>query len=240
MLDIVVYENDCGFMKKNVSSINAALAGYDIDYRIHKFDGYNEDLDALIRVKEGKKIYILDVEVPEISGLEVAAKIREYDWDSIIIISTAFEKYKNDVFYIRLMVLDFVSKYNGYESRLVDDIRLAVSIIDKQRVFTFRYNHVIYRIPYRQICYIEKEPIVKRCIIHTINNQYYITDSINAILAQLGDNFCRTHQSCIVNLDNIRRIDLSSNIIIFKNGDKTDMLTEKMKKEVKKYVGIGK
>lgn len=240
MLDIVVYENDRNFLQKNINSINLALAGYDIDYRIHKFDSYNEKLDALIKNNEGKKIYILDVEVDEVSGLEVAARIREYDWDSIIIIATAFEKYKNDVFYIRLMALDFISKYNGYEERLIDDIKLAMSIIDTQRVFTFKYNHVIYRIPYRQICYIEKEPIIKRCIIHTISNQYYITGSINWILSQLNDNFCRTHQSCIVNLDNIRKIDLSSNTIIFKNGDKTDMLTEKMKKEVKKYVGIGK
>ena len=240
MLDIVVYEDNKIFLQKNIRSINLALADYDIDYRIHKYDSYNEELDAIIKNKVGKKIYILDVEVNGVSGLEIAAKIRENDWDSIIIIATAFDKYKNDVFYIRLMVLDFVSKYSGYESRIIDDIRLAISIIDKQRVFTFKYNHVVYRIPYNQICYIEKEPIIKRCIIHTVNNQYRITGSINCILSQLGEPFCRTHQSCIVNLNNIRKIDLSSNTIIFKNGDKTDMLTVKMKKEVKKYVGIDK
>lgn len=240
MLDIVVYEDNKVFLQKNISSINLALADYDIDYRIHKYDSYCEELDTIIKNNVSKKIYILDVEVNGVSGLEIAAKIRKYDWDSIIIIATAFDKYKNDVFYIRLMVLDFVSKYSGYESRIIDDIRLAVSIIDKQRVFTFKYNHVVYRIPYSQICYIEKEPVIKRCIIHTVNNQYRITGSINCILSHLGEPFCRTHQSCIVNLNNIRKIDLSSNTIIFKNGDKTDMLTVKMKKEVKKYVGIDK
>lgn len=241
MLDIVVYENNKIFMQKNINAVYLAFKNNDnVDYRIHKFDSYTDELDSLIRDKKEKKIYILDVEIDGLSGLEVASKIREYDWDSIIIITTAYDKYKNDVFYIRLMVLDFVSKYNGYENRLADDIKLAASIIDKQKVFTFRYNHVVYRIPYGQICYIEKEPIIKRCIIHTLNNKYYITRSLECILSHLGENFCRTHQSCIVNLDNIRRVDLSNNTIIFKNGDKTDMLTVKMKKEVKKYVGLCK
>lgn len=238
MLDIVVYEDNIKFLQKDVNCINLALADFDVDYRIHKCDSYNEKIDSLIKKSEGRKIYILGEEVNEISGLEIASRIREYDWDSIIIITSNIDKCNDEMFSSRLMLLDFVSRNDEYENRLVDDIKLAISIIDKQRVFTFKYNYVIYRIPYNQICYIEKEPDVKRCIIHTINNQYYITGSIKSILSLLNDDFCRTHQSCIVNLNNIRRIDLSSNMIIFKNGDKTDMLTAKMKKEVKKHVGI--
>lgn len=238
MLDIVVYEDNMEFLQKDVSSINLALADYNIDYRIHKCKCYDDEIDVLIKKREGKKIYILGGEVNEVSGLEVAAKIREYDWDSIIIVTTNSSKYKDDILYTRLMILDFVSNSSDSDNRLMDDIILAISIIDKQRLFVFKYNHVIYRIPYGQICYIEKEPDVKRCIIHTINNNYYISGSINGILSHLNDDFCRTHQSCIVNLNNIERIDLSSNMIIFKNGNKTDMLTAKMKKEVKKYVGI--
>lgn len=239
MLDIVVYEDNKKFLQKNVSSINLALADYDIDYRIHKCK-CSYELDSLMNNREGKRIYILSAEVNEVSGLEVAMKIREYDWDSIIIITTTEDEYKNDLGYTRLMVLGFVVKDDNYDNRLIDDIRFAISIIDKQRVFAFKYNRVIYRIPYNQICYIEKEPDIKRCIIHTINDKYFISGTISGILSLLSDTFCRTHQSCIVNLNNIERIDLSSNMIIFKNGDKTDMLTAKMKREVKKYVGINK
>lgn len=237
MLDIVVYERSKDFMLKDINSINLALSDYDGDYRIHKYDSYTKELDLLIKKKkEGKKIYILDVLVDGVSGLEVATKIRKYDWDSIIIITAENEKYRNDVFYIRLMVLDFIVKCSCYECRLLDGVKTAISIIDKQRIFTFKYNYVSYRIPYSQICYIEKEPTIKRCIIHTIDNQYNITGSINGILTQLNHDFCKTHQSCIVNLNNIKSVDFSTHTILFKNGDKTDMLTVKMKKEIKKYV----
>lgn len=240
MLNIVIYEDNENFMNKNVDTINKAMANSDIDYRIHKFSKYTKKLDEIIHDDTVKKIYILDVEMEGVSGLEIASRIREDDWDSIIIFATAYSKYQNDVFYTRLMVLDFICKYTGYDERLKDDIEASLKIIYKQRTFVFSYNYVVYRIPYDHICYIEKEPIIKRCIIHTNNNQFYIVKSINWLEENLGNDFIKTHQSCIVNINNIKEIDFSTNTITFKNGDSTNLLTEKKKKEVKQYVGIGK
>ena len=143
MLNIIICEDNEVFMKKNVDSINIALANSDVDYRIRKFDGYCDELGEIIRNKEIKKIYLLDVEIDGTSGLEIASKIRENDWDSIIIIATAYDKYHNDVFYTRLMVLDFICKYKGYEERLVDDMKAAVDITCKQSLFVFKYSTVL-------------------------------------------------------------------------------------------------
>lgn len=240
MLNIIIYEDNESFMKKNIDTINKAMGSSDIDYRILKFNKYTKKLEEIIHDDTVKKIYILDVEMEGISGLEIASRIREDDWDSIIIFATAYTKYQNDVFYTRLMVLDFICKYTGYDERLKDDIEASLKIIYKQKTFVFSYNHVVYRIPYDHICYIEKEPIIKRCIIHTNNNQFYIVKSINWLEENLGNDFIKTHQSCIVNLNNIKEIDFSTNTITFKNGDSTNLLAEKKKKEVKHYVGIGK
>ena len=240
MLNIIICEDNEVFMKKNVDSINIALANSDVDYRIRKFDGYCDELGEIIRNKEIKKIYLLDVEINGTSGLEIASKIRENDWDSIIIIATAYDKYHNDVFYTRLMVLDFICKYKGYEERLIDDMKAAVDITCKQSLFVFKYNHVVYRLPYSSICYVEKEPLIKRCIIHTYNNQYYIVKSISWLLDNLGSSFVQTHQSCIVNLNNVKEVDCSTNTIIFKNGESTSLLADKKKKEIKEYVGLNK
>lgn len=238
MLNIVIYENNGSFITKNISSINLALSNYDIDYRIHKFKDYSDELDSIVKSSDCRKIYILNAETGDVSGIEVARRIRKYDWDSIIIMVAGSGKLKNDIFNVKLMILDYIFRIDEYEKRLVDDIKIAFSIIDKSRVWAFKYNHVIHLIPYDHICYIEKEQAIKRCIVHTINEKYYVTSSINCILSQLNGNFCRTHQSCIINLNNVRKIDLSSNKIIFKNGESTDMLTTRMKKEVKKYYRV--
>lgn len=238
MLNIIVYEDNIVDIQKNVKAINMAFAHNDIEYRICKFKQYNQELDNLIKDKDQKKIYILDIEMNSVSGIELASRIREVDYDSVIIFVTAYDKYKNDVFYNRLMALDFVCKNQSFEERLKEDIKTALKKIYTQNIFVFKYNHVIYRIPYSSINYIEKEPLIKRCIIHTTNNNFYIVNSIENILESLNDDFLRTHKSCIVNTSNIRQVDFSNNIITFKNGDKTSLLTEKMKKEVKEFVGV--
>ncbi len=236
MLDIVVYENKKDFIQKNIDSIN--ISEYDINY--YNFDKMCYEFESLIKNRDRKKIYILDDEVDGVSGLEVAIKIREYDWDSIIILLIDLSKHVSDVFNERIMALDIIFKDNSFDNRLIDDIKLAISIFAKQTFFTFKYNHIIYRIPYSDICYIEKESTIKRCIIHTMDEEYYITESVSSILSHLSSSFCRIHQSCIINFDNVRRYNLSTNMIVFNNGDMTDMISSKMKNVVKNYVGISK
>ena len=236
MLDIVVYENKKNFIKKNIESIN--LSVYEKRVSVYKYDSYNTEFDMFIKNNKDKKIYILDDEVDGVSGLELAEVIKKYDWDSIIILIIDFDKYINNVFNIKLMALDIIFKNTDYIDRLISDIKLAISIILKKDVFIFKYNHVLYRIPYNKICYIEKEPMIKRCIIHTVDEDYYITENITSILSHLDNGFCRTHQSCIVNLNNIRMVDLKTNVIEFNNGDKTDLLNIKMKKIIKDYIGL--
>lgn len=238
VLNVIVYEDNSNFMKKNINGINRALVNCDIDYRILKFESYSDALDNIIHTKVMKKIYVLDVEMKDVSGIEVASRIREDDFDSIIIFVTAYDKYHNDVFYSRLMVLDFICKYKGYEDRLRDDIVASLKILYRQRTFIFSYNHVVYRIPYGNICYIEKEPLIKRCVIYTINGKFNIAKSLNWIEPRLGAGFVRTHQSCLVNVDNIKNIDFCSNVITFKCGLSTNLLANKKKKEVKERVGI--
>ena len=240
MLNVIIYEDNAVFMQKNINSVNKALANCDIDYRILKFNQYSSKLEDAIYQKGVKKIYIIDVEMGDVSGLEIASKIREDDFESIIIFATAFDKYHNDVFYSRLMVLDFICKYQGYEERLKDDIIAALKVLYKKKTFIFMYNHVIYRVPYSHICYIEKEPLIKRCIIHTLNNRFHIVKPINWLEQVLGANFVKTHQSCIVNMDNVKNIDFSTNVITFKNGASTTLLTNKKKKEVCEYVKSNK
>lgn len=236
MLDIVVYENKKDFISKNIDNID--MSNYDVNY--FNFDSMCYEFESLIKNRDRKKIYILDDEVDGVSGLEVAIKIREYDWDSIIILLIDLSKHVSDVFNERIMALDIIFKDNSSDDRLIDDIKLAISIFAKQTFFTFKYNHTIYRIPYRDICYIEKESTVKRCIIHTMDDNYYITESVSSILSHLSSSFCRIHQSCIVNFDNVRKYNLSTNMIVFNNGDMTDMISSKMKNVVKNYVGISK
>ena len=236
MLNITICDQDDEYLNLNVTIVNKVLVENDIDYRIHKFSGFNEKFNEVIHDENAFKIYILDASLENRFGVHSALKIREHDLDSIIIFTSDCDEKCNDIIHNKLLAFDYICKDTFYKDKVTLAIKDAIDVYFKHRIFTFSYNHVVYRIPYSDINYIEKEPLIKRCIIHAVDNNYYIVNSMEHLLEILGRDFVRTHQSCIVNVNNIRKINLVNNEIIFKNKDKTHLLTDKMKKEIKEYV----
>lgn len=233
MINIVVCGDYSTFVAKCVDSVKSSLFNYGVKCCVNRYDNDGNKLDLII--KDGiKKIYILDRN--SVVGLiEVISKIRKYDSNSIIII---IGKYGKEIFDYKMLTLDFISIDNNNLVFFVDDRENDSCMIDKKKYFIFKYRREVHKILINDINYIEKESNIKRCIIHTVNDKYYVTDSLSSILGQLGGNFCRTHQSCIINLNNIKEMKLGNNMVIFMNDDSTDMITNRMKKEVKEYIGI--
>ncbi len=232
MLNITISNSDPIYREKTITVINRVLVNYDIDYRIHKFSGLNnkKEYDNIF------KIYILDVSFD--TKMKTVNKIRENDLDSIIILITNCEEVCHRAIHDKIMAFEVICKDSNYDNELSKVIKLAVDIYLRHKVFIFSYNHVIYRISYSEITYIEKEPLIKRCIIHTINNDYYVVNSIENLKRVLGSGFIKTHQSCIVNVSNIREFDVMNSLIIFKNGARTHLITNKMKRAMKEYIMI--
>lgn len=234
MFSIVVCTNDGEIASRDMEIINRALTNYNLNYNVYKYDFIN-GINNFIKDIVGKKIYVINM---DILGLELASKIRQFDFSSLIIFIIDFNKYRDKLLTAKIMALDYIDKCFSYGKILMDDIRLALSIINGDEMFSFKYNGTIWRISVNEICYIEKESDIKRCIIHTMNDKYYICETISFILSKLKGNFYQTHQSCIVNLNNVKSLKLNTNTIIFNNGDSTMLLTNKRKNEIKKYLGI--
>ena len=237
MINLIVYADNKKYIKKNVKLINMTLAKYNVDYRLYTFNSYNDDFETIVN-NDLIKIYVLDVSSGG-KGIDVALQIRKREIDSIIILITNCNKYQRALFDNRLMVLDFICRNSDYEERLCNDIIYALRIIYERKSFIFKYNHIVYRIPYRDINYIEKENAIKRCIIHTVNGNYYVVNSIQRLDEILGICFYRTHQSCIVNIGNIKKVCLNGNKIIFNNGDYTLLLSDKYKSTLMHVLNLG-
>ena len=230
MFDIVVCSMNIGLLNRSIKIINKALIDYEFDYRIFKFKDNDSDLFKIINSYR-RKLYIIDID-----NIDIAFKIRENDFRSIIIVISSHDSTDNRLLNERLMFLDYLCNSKMFDYRLKQDIYLSMKILFKDNIFVFMYNHVLYRIPYEDINYIEKEPQIKRCIIHTMDKDYYIVNSIEKINNNLSGMFIKTSQSCIINLMNVRNVDYVNNLVCFKNGDMTTLLTNKMKKIIKEYM----
>lgn len=237
MIKFIICDDNNEALERASQAVTKTMMNYDIEYKINKFTRYDKKLKEIINDKWNMKIYILDIELPIVSGLEIASEIREEDDDSAIIFVTAHSECKNDIFYSRLQAIDFISKYHRYQERLGQTIEHILQRMYKEKTLDFTYNHVYSKILYKEITYIEKAPFLNKCIIHLINGEEKnIPTTITKLKEQLKPMFYQTHKSCLVNLKNIKHIDYAKLTIYFKNGETTNLLTPIARKGLKENV----
>lgn len=244
MLNFIVCEDDPIFAKQMHSIIEGYMMNFDIDYRYHSFDGYNEKFEKIVKDDIGFKIFFLDIKTKEGSGLDAARMIREEydDWVSIIVIVTSYSEYRYEALGNRLYLLDFISKIDNCEKRVKEALEKAFKNYDnRHRCLSYEYNHIIHKVELRHIVYIEKEQDSKRCHIKTTYGTQVIPKTLSEVDKILkgitNKGFMKVHRSMIVNLDQIKEYNLKENKIIFKNNDTTHLVARNKKKELAKNVG---
>lgn len=236
MVRFIIYEDNVTMLEQEQLIVNKVCMGEDFDYKVDKFATYDPSIEKIINSNTDQKIYILDVEVPKVSGLEIASKIRDRDWDSMIIFVTSHPECKDDIFYSRLMVLDFISKTMNFRERLEKSIRVALDSFNKNKFLVFKFNQITYRLLLDSIIYIEKIPRGVNSLIVTDSEQYEIPLSLSKVKELLDDRFFQTHKSCLVNVDHVRSVNSSINEIRFDTGDVINWLSERNKKDFVEYV----
>lgn len=127
MINFIVCEDNKVILQKNVDIINKIMFKNNINYRVYQFTSDNETLQNLIKDNQEDKIYILDIELDNTSGIDIARQIREKDNKSIIIISTTYVEYLPYTLKNKLMLFDFVSKFDSYEDNLLKVIEKAIN-----------------------------------------------------------------------------------------------------------------
>ena len=82
MINFIVCEDSEIILERNIDVINKVMFNNNIEYRIYKFQSYNEELKNIIKEPVENKIYILDIELGSDSGIDLAGDIRKIDLTS--------------------------------------------------------------------------------------------------------------------------------------------------------------
>lgn len=237
MLRFVICDDNPEILEKTRLIVNRVMMPYDYDYKVDRFDNYTPELEKIITNNDEQKIYILDIELPKgTSGFDIADKIRERDWNSIIIFLTSHNECKDVVFETRLMVLDFISKFAKFEKTLEKTLKSALNIMNQKRILNYKYCNSTYRIPFDEILYIKVFP-VKQTTIFTIDGEEYVTNTnLKELLVELEPVFKRCHKNCIVNVEKVREVNVNDETITFKNGVTEKLMSTRMKRGFAEYV----
>lgn len=235
-MEFVVCDDEKQFRSSVVKIIDKIYMNNNEDYKIYEFESYNRDFEKIIN-KKSPKIYILDIEIKDsISGIDIARKIRKDDWDSIIILVTSHNELGYQAIKAQIMLLDFVSKFDNCDKSLEKAIRKALELVNKKKVIKFDSNGVTYIIYLSDILYIERDTVDRKCIIKTVKGDIPTNKSLNELSKELGNDFYLCHRSCLVNLLNIEKVYWKENVIRFRNGESTDLISRDKKKGLKNYV----
>jgi DNA-binding LytR/AlgR family response regulator len=103
---------------------------------------------------------------------------------------------------------------------------------EDEEVFLIETREGNQRVPLSQISYVEARE--KKIFICTRSESFGFYDTIDHMLETLPDNFLRCHRSFIVNMDKVKKVHLSDNMIELDTGE-TVPLSRSCKKAVREY-----
>lgn len=229
MINFIICDDKKMFVKKICNIIDKVMINNDLLYNKHTFYDYNDDFIQIVNSKIPFKIYILDIEMPSNSGIEMAKLIRKDDTDSIIIFFTAYyRKYLEEILSNYFMFLKFIDKSKDYETALTDSINYAISNLNKKNVIKFKSQNILYKLQAKDILYIFRDKD-RKCNIKTDFNNISINMNLADIYKLLDDRFVYSYRSCIVNTDRIKIYDKTNKTIIFDNDDKINLVSSRFK-----------
>lgn len=202
------------------------------EYKIYSCNDYNKSFDSLVERKLPFKIYLLDIETPSRSGIDVAREIRKKDIDSVIIFLTAHEELGHVILKNDLMFLSFINKFDDFENRLYNSLSKSLDLLNKKNRIRFNDRNILYTININDILYITKDSFERKTIIKTDYTEFKVNKTLLEIVDMLDDRFIQTHRACFINEDRKITIDRGNKVITFDNGETIDLLSDKYKKEI--------
>lgn len=226
----------CDDIEKYRTMIKRVIVKYmmknKLEYKTHIFKDYDEEFLKIINKKLSFKIYILDIEAPSMSGIDIARIIRKKDTDSVLIFLTGHQELTPVIMKNDFLFLSFINKFENCEERLYETIDKALHIFGKKKVIKFKDNGIIYTIPLEDILYITRDSIDRKCLLVTDYNKFKLSKNLNEIEELLDDNFIKTHRACFMNTKRIRSYNKRQRIVTFDNGMSNDLISSRFDKEL--------
>ena len=178
-------------------------------------------------------LLLLDFELPDMSGMDIAKKLREENLDTTIIFVTAYSDYVYESFEVDAF---------RYILKPIDEDKIAralKSFISSHQNDFFPINVPTARkeniVNMSEIVYIESDG--KYSIVRLISSCFYKSvkpiSYYQKLLAEQSNSFFQTHRRFIVNMKYISKV--SENLIVFCNGENAEISRRNVSDFNRKY-----
>lgn len=235
MIRFILVDDDLKWQNKIKNIVLEATFTYNHSISIKAFDGYTPELKKEILDKSQRTIYLLDIDLESnITGINIAIKIREQDWDSEIIFLTNHDKYFEKVYRSIYKVFDFIEKFDNLKKRLKKDIQDILNQEYDVKMFKYSNRQIDMQIYLKEILYIYRDTFDRKLHIITTNNEFLLNMSVSKILTELDDRFALVHRSAIVNKEHVNIYHWNKGSFILDNKKEVFLLSKKYKDNIHK------
>lgn len=179
---------------------------------------FNSGYDLIKDFKEKEfDIVFLDMEMPEINGIETGLMIREINEKTNIFYLTSHKEYAYESYKVKAK--DYLLKpvsSSIIESNLLEcikDLEKQIKFLDVKDIYG-----TMYRLPINEVTHILRKKEDRKLHIYSLNEkEIIVAQTLESLENMLGDNgnIARANKSCLVNLENVRFI--IKNAIYFSN-----------------------
>ena len=204
MIRIALCDDDLPFLQHLHQAAGQWFADHQIPFSCTDFSSAKLLLDSLQTIRFD--LFFLDIEMPEMDGMQLAKQIRETLPDSVILFLTSHDEFAPDGY--RVQALRYLSKHT-WKKYLNEALSAAMAQLEKQESGSLAVSHYgnLQRIPYREILYIRH--IARYCQIVTRAGKTIQDErGIKKLFEIIGDErFIFIDRGAFINLDYIQRIE---------------------------------
>lgn len=201
-------------------------------YRIKAFASGTELLQEL--EKESCDVLLLDIDMPQMSGMDVAKKLCEMEAKPLLIFVTSHDELVYDSF--RFHPFGFVRK-SFFEQEIEKILKDCEAELESStRHFTFRFNGKDVRLLLTDILFFEADGNYLKLV--ASKEEYRIRSTITAVENSLGTyGFIRIHKGFLVNQSAVRM--MGADEVQLENGCRLPLgktYAEEVKKSFMRYM----
>ena len=184
---------------------------------------YNLGRNLVQAFKENEfNIIFLDMEMPELNGIETGLLIREISKDPVIFYLTSHKEYAYESYKVKAR--NYILK--PVSALVIEKNLLECTKEKKEQIMYLDVKDVEgikHRIPINEITHILRKKADRKIhIYHLSKIETVIVQTLENIAKELmhNDNIIRASKSCLINLNNVRTI--KKNIIYFSNEEREE------------------
>ena len=185
--------------------VDEAFEGGSYAYSYQSFSSGNALLQHLEHDPGSFQIYLLDIEMEGLNGLETAQQIRRQDRDAVIIFITSHGELMPNA--VRVLAFAYLVKPLDKQA-VIETLHAAVQSLEQRKaLYLYSIRKKVYSVSLVHIEYIES--LGRKIIIHMLDGtQVEYNGSLKEAMGKVeGAPFARAHNSYVVNLEQIAMLE---------------------------------